>query len=189
MKTRTILKTCLCTALLTPCTKAASSDLLERTLAAIESRTAHPRAMWTILADRLALMESNRQNVEQLLDNGGRGPGSGYWQFEAPSLDTARNRLKNLLGSHDLTPDVRRASQYDLNTQKALLFANLAQSPHTKLSDGINLGVGSYTNGPTAFDVWSKAHKIKGVTQKHYDRWVADSQKLGVVDYPQTFKH
>ena len=153
----------------------------------VMGRTGRDYSYLKELGNRIGKFESRNRNIEQILDNGKQGEGSGLFQFQYPSMVTAAGRLLNIHPSASKNPDIAkilsstpkdglRASEFPPAVQRSLLYANLQQAPGTRLS--------KKKNEQTFYETWAEGHHLES-TRPHYNRWKTESDLNNWKDYPE----
>jgi hypothetical protein len=113
------------------------------------------RDLWGHMADTIGYHESGHTMDPLQMQNSG-GPGRGIFQFEAPSLITAKNRYNRIADRLKLKPDpkilsAKSALELSPEQQYSLFLINLSES-QAKLKDYAD-------NKLPLVDLWLQGHK------------------------------
>lgn len=142
-----------------PKNKPKKSDVLDldNSLDYLVNTRGGTRDLWGNMADTIGYHES-AHTMDPLQKQIGGGPGRGIFQFEAPSLVTAKNRYKRIAGELKLKPDpeilsAKSALELSPEQQYSLFLINLSESK-AKLKDYAD-------NKLPLVDLWLQGHKNK----------------------------
>ena len=142
-----------------PKNKPKKSDVLDldNSLDYLVNTRGGTRDLWGNMADTIGYHES-AHTMDPLQKQIGGGPGRGIFQFEAPSLVTAKNRYKRIAGELKLKTDpeilsAKSALELSPEQQYSLFLINLSESK-AKLKDYAD-------NKLPLVDLWLQGHKNK----------------------------